>query len=82
MRFCYTSYQTWAKKMTSCLKSVDCYQFQMEDDLKAPGNEAARLTEEYLDQSKTSQRREILDRELALWFSAGNCPHLMAGGSA
>jgi hypothetical protein len=41
------------------------YQFQIKDDLKAARNEAARRTEEYVEQPKTSQRREGLDMELA-----------------
>ena len=40
------------------------YQFQIKDDLKAARIEAARHTEEHVEQPKTSQRREGLDREL------------------
>jgi len=40
------------------------YQFQIKDDLKAARIEAARRTEEYVEQPKTSQRREGLDMEL------------------
>jgi len=40
------------------------YQFQIKDDLKAARIEAARRTEEYVEQPKTSQRREGLDIEL------------------
>jgi hypothetical protein len=42
------------------------YQFQIKDDLKAARIEAARRTEEYVEQPKTSQRREGLDMELEL----------------
>jgi PAS domain S-box-containing protein len=42
----------------------ESYQFQIKDDLKAARIEAARRTEEYVEQSKTSQRREGLDMEL------------------
>jgi len=41
-------------------------QFQTKDDLKAARIEAARRTEAYVEQPKTSQRREGLDRELEL----------------
>jgi len=40
------------------------YQFQIKDDLKAARIEAVRRTEEYVEQPKTSQRREGLDMEL------------------
>jgi hypothetical protein len=39
-------------------------QFQIKDDLKAARIEAARRTEVYVEQPKTSQRREGLDMEL------------------
>jgi hypothetical protein len=41
--------------------SLLLYQFQIKDDLKAARIEAARRTEEYVEQPKTSQRREGLD---------------------
>jgi len=41
-------------------------QFQIKDDLKAARIEAARRTEMYVEQPKTSQRREGLDMELEL----------------
>jgi len=40
------------------------YQFQNKDDLKAARIEAVRRTEEYVEQPKTSQRREGLAMEL------------------
>jgi len=43
---------------------TDYYQFQIKDDLKAARIEAARRTEEYVEQLKTSQRREGVDMEL------------------
>jgi hypothetical protein len=46
--------------------AVGLYQFQIKDDLKAARIEVARRTEEYVEQSKTSQRREGLDMELEL----------------
>jgi arsenite methyltransferase len=42
------------------------YQFQIKDDLKAARIEAAKRTAEYVEQPKTSQRREGLDMELEL----------------
>jgi hypothetical protein len=42
------------------------YQFQIKDDLKATRIEAARRTEVYVEQPKTSQRREGLDMEWEL----------------
>jgi hypothetical protein len=44
------------------------YQFQIKDDLKAARIEAARRTEEYVEQQKTSQRREGLEMDLELEF--------------
>jgi hypothetical protein len=44
------------------------YQFQIKDDLKAARIEAARRTEVYVEQPKTSQRREGLDLELGYWI--------------
>jgi hypothetical protein len=45
-------------------QAVVYYQFQIKDDLKAVRIEAARRTEEDVEQPKTSQRREGLDMEL------------------
>ena len=52
------------------------YQFQIKDDLKAARIEAARRTEEYVEQPKTSQRREGLDMELELALSQSLPYHL------
>jgi len=49
-------------KLPQGVSQGDVYQFQIYDDLKAAGIEAARRTEEYVEQPKTSQRREGLDR--------------------
>jgi hypothetical protein len=46
--------------------SLYLYQFQIKDDLKAARIEVARRTEEYVEQPKTSQRREGLDMGLEL----------------
>jgi len=48
------------------LRFTKLYQFQIKDDLKAARIEAARRTEAYVEQPKTSQRREGLDMELEL----------------
>jgi hypothetical protein len=55
------------------------YQFQIKDDLKAARIEAARRTEEYVEQPKTSQRREGLDMELELALSQPLPYHLEQG---
>jgi len=53
------------ERLKQSLLLIQHYQFQIKDDLKAARIEAARRTKEYVEQPKTSQRREGLDMELA-----------------
>jgi hypothetical protein len=54
-------------------KAKTLYQFQIKDDLKAARIEATRRNVEYVELSKTSQRREGLDMELRR-----KCPELFS----
>ena len=53
-----------SKKAASNDAASMYYQFQIRDDLKAARIEAARRTEEYVEQPKTNQRRKGLYLEL------------------